>query len=53
MNIKFKLPRDALYPQEFALTSPTTCGRSVGIVRSWAEATDCFLIFIIYIYSMV
>jgi hypothetical protein len=26
-------PRDTLYPQKFALTSPTSGGRSVGIVR--------------------
>jgi hypothetical protein len=26
-------PRDALYPQKLALTSPTSGGRSVGIVR--------------------
>jgi hypothetical protein len=26
-------PRDNLYPQKFALTSPTSVGRSVGIVR--------------------
>jgi hypothetical protein len=26
-------PRDTLYPQKLALTSPTSSGRSVGIVR--------------------
>jgi hypothetical protein len=26
-------PRDRLYPQKLALTSPTSGGRSVGIVR--------------------
>jgi hypothetical protein len=26
-------PRDTLCPQKLALTSPTSCGRSVGIVR--------------------
>jgi hypothetical protein len=26
-------PRDTLYPQKSALTSPTSSGRSVGIVR--------------------
>jgi hypothetical protein len=26
-------PRDTLYPQKLALTSPTSGGRSVGIVR--------------------
>jgi hypothetical protein len=27
-------PRDTLYPQKLAPTLPTSCGRSVGIVRS-------------------
>jgi hypothetical protein len=27
-------PRDTFYPQKLALTSPTSGGRSVGIVRS-------------------
>jgi hypothetical protein len=27
-------PRDNLYPRKLALTSPTSCGRSIGIVRS-------------------
>jgi hypothetical protein len=26
-------PRDTLYPQKLALTSPTSGGRSVGVVR--------------------
>jgi hypothetical protein len=29
-----------LYPQKFPLTSPTSGGRSVGIVRSWTNATE-------------
>jgi hypothetical protein len=29
-----------LYPQKLELTSQTSGGRSVGIVRSWAEATE-------------
>jgi hypothetical protein len=29
----FRWPRDTLYPQKLALTSPTSGGRSVGIVR--------------------
>jgi hypothetical protein len=29
-----------LYPQKLALTSPTSGGRSVGIVRSRAKATE-------------
>jgi hypothetical protein len=33
------------YPQKFALTSPTSGGRSVGIVRSRTKATEfvCFV----------
>jgi hypothetical protein len=33
-------PRDTLYPQKLALTSPTSGGRSVGIVGSRTEATE-------------
>jgi hypothetical protein len=29
-----------LYPQKLAITSPTSGGRSVGIVRLWTKATD-------------
>jgi hypothetical protein len=32
--------RDTLYPQKLALTSPTSGGRSVGIVRSRTKATE-------------
>jgi hypothetical protein len=39
-------PRDTLYPQKLALTSPTSGGRSVGIVRSRTKATEfvCFVV---------
>jgi hypothetical protein len=33
-------PWGTLYPQKLALTSPTSGGRSVGIVRSRAQATE-------------
>jgi hypothetical protein len=33
-------PRDTLYSQKLALTSPTRGGRSVGIVRSRTKATE-------------
>jgi hypothetical protein len=33
-------PRNTLYPQKLALTSPTSGGRSVGIVRLQTKATD-------------
>jgi hypothetical protein len=29
-----------LYPQKFTLTSPTNCGRSVGIVRSRTQTSE-------------
>jgi hypothetical protein len=35
-------PRDTLYPQKSTLTSPTSRGRSVGIVRLWTKATEFF-----------
>ena len=33
-----------LYPQKLALTSPTGGGRSVGVVRVRAKATDFFFL---------
>jgi hypothetical protein len=36
----FPWPRDTLYPQKLAHTSPTSGGRSVGIVRSRTKATE-------------
>jgi hypothetical protein len=33
-------PRCTLYPLKLALTSPISCGRSVGIVRSRTQATE-------------
>jgi hypothetical protein len=33
-------PRGTFYPQKLALTSPTSGGRSVGIVRSRTQATE-------------
>jgi hypothetical protein len=35
-------PRNTLYPQKLALTSPTSGGRSVGIVRLRTTATEFF-----------
>jgi hypothetical protein len=42
-------PRGTLYPQMLAVTSPTSGGRSVGIVRSRTEATE-FLVYFIHLY---
>jgi hypothetical protein len=38
-------PRGTLYPQKLALTSPTSGGRSVGIVHSWTQTTEFSLVF--------
>jgi hypothetical protein len=38
-------PRDTLYPQNLALTSPTSGGRSVGMVRLLTKATE-FVLFV-------
>jgi hypothetical protein len=43
-NILFKTP---LYPQKLALTSPTSGGLSVGIVRSRTKATELVLVVIL------
>jgi hypothetical protein len=39
-------PRDTLYPQKLALTSPTCGGRSIRIVRLRTKATEFFVIFL-------
>jgi hypothetical protein len=40
-------PRDTLYPQKLTLTSPTSGGRSVGIVRSRTQTTE-FVLFCLF-----
>jgi hypothetical protein len=40
----FRWPRDTLYPQKLALTSPTRGGRSVCIVRVRTKATEFSLV---------
>jgi hypothetical protein len=35
-------PSSTLYPQKLALTSPTSSGRSVGIVRPRTQAKEFF-----------
>jgi hypothetical protein len=39
-------PRDTLYLLKLALTSPTSGGRSVGIVRLRTKATEFFVVFV-------
>jgi hypothetical protein len=41
-------PRDTIYPLKLALTSPTSGGRSVGIVRWWTKAPE-----FLYVYTHV
>jgi hypothetical protein len=43
-------PRGNLYPQKLALTSPTSGGRSVGIIRSRTEPTECIYFSLSSIY---
>jgi hypothetical protein len=38
-------PRSTFYPQKLALTSPTSGGRSVGMIRSRTQATEFVLFF--------
>jgi hypothetical protein len=47
-----RLPRDTLYPQKLALTSPTSGGRSVGIVRLRTKAME-FVCLMTKIYKNV
>jgi hypothetical protein len=44
-------PRDTLYPLKLALTSPTSDGRSVGIVR-WRTKASKFVFFLVFIRSI-
>jgi hypothetical protein len=43
-----RLPRDTLYPQKLALTSLTSGGRLVGVVRSRTQATEILLLYVHY-----
>jgi hypothetical protein len=40
-------PRDTLYPQKLALTSPTSGGRSVGIVLLRTKDTEFVCLFMV------
>jgi hypothetical protein len=44
-----RLPCGTLYPQKLALTSPTSGGRSVGIVHSWTQATEFSFFLVLYL----
>jgi hypothetical protein len=42
-----RLKRDTIYPLKLALTSPTSVGRLVGIVRLRTQATEfCFFLYV-------
>jgi hypothetical protein len=41
-----------LYPQKLALISPTSGGRSVGIVRSRTKATELYIYIYIYMEKL-
>jgi hypothetical protein len=43
-------PRGTFYPQKLAVTSPTSGGRSVGIVNSLAQAME-FSFFLLFAQS--
>jgi hypothetical protein len=46
-------PRDTLYLQNLALTSPTSGGRSVGIVRLRTQATEFVFLFVLHGYGIL
>jgi hypothetical protein len=46
-------PRDTLYPQKLALTSPTSGGHSVGIVRSRTKATEFVYLLLLLLLLVV
>jgi hypothetical protein len=45
-----RCPRGTLYPQQLTLTSSTSGGRSVGIVRSRTQAMGFSLVFSLFIF---
>jgi hypothetical protein len=52
-----RCPRGTLYPQMLSLTSPTSGGRSVGIVRLQAQTTEfvylLFFMSLLYLFLLV
>jgi hypothetical protein len=50
-------PRGTLYLKDVAVTSPTSDGHSVGIVRSRTQATECsfsfFILDVIYLINFI
>ena len=46
MGIRYADHVTPLYPQKFALTSPTGGGRSVGVVRLRTKATEFFFYYV-------
>jgi hypothetical protein len=46
-------PRGTLYPQKLAITSPTSGGRSVGIVRSRTQTMKFFILVVVVVVVVV
>jgi hypothetical protein len=46
-------PRGTFYPQKLSITSPTSCSRTVGIVRLRAHATEFSFFFSFFILSSI
>jgi hypothetical protein len=49
-RVPSRWPRGTLYPQKLALSSPTSGGRSAGIVRSRTQATEFFSVLLRILY---
>jgi hypothetical protein len=52
-GVPLSWPRDTLYPQKLALTSPTSCGRSVSIVLSRTKPTEFSFLTLPYIHNLL
>jgi hypothetical protein len=50
-GVPLRWPRDTLYRQKLALTSQTSGGCSIGIVRMRAKATEFSFSFSIYLFT--
>jgi hypothetical protein len=48
INMMLTAKRGTLYPQKMAVTSPTSSGRSVGIVHSRTQTMEFFVCFFVY-----
>jgi hypothetical protein len=53
VGVRHVWPRGALYPQKLAITSPTSGGCSVGIVRSRTQTMEFFFNISAFSYSII